>query len=202
MKDQERAEEIFIQSFLLKNLIMAKALIKLACRQIIDSNSSTDFEKKIFSDSYAEFQMKIQAYNQENKFLRYSEIVANDGRANSLHYKCSFAVLHHIEALKNKIPGLMDSAGRFSIPFAVPEFKLLESGIADNSLHKVAIIYTTDILTLVDSFGEYLVLATGNQSASVANPGLETFTVKMQDNLSVINYREIVEEKAITFLEV
>lgn len=180
---------------------MAKAFIKLAYRQIIDATSTGGFEKKIFHDSYAEFLMKIQAYNPGNKFSTYSDIAANDGRANSLHYKCSFAVLHHIETLKNKIPGLLDTAGRVAIPFDVAEFKVLESGITDKSLHKVAIIYSTDIFTLVDSFGEYLLLAAGDQSATIANPGLETFTLKMQDNLSIINYREIISEKTITFSE-
>jgi hypothetical protein len=180
---------------------MAQALIKLAYRQIIDANSQTDFEKKVFHDSYAEFLMKIQAYNPGNKFSKYSDIVANDGRANSLHYKCSFAVLHHIEKLMKKIPCLHDTAGRFNIPFDVPEFKVLESGIADKSLHKVAIIYTTDILTLVESFGEYLLLAMGNKSETIANPCLETFTIKMQENLSIVNYKEIVSESAVIFSE-
>lgn len=180
---------------------MAKALIKLAWRQVIDSSSTTDFAKRVFHDSYAEFLMKIQAYNPENKFSKYSEIVTNDGRANSLHYKCSFAVLHHIETLKNKIPDLHDEAGRFAIPFSIPEFKVLESGITDKRLHKVAITYVTDVLTLVESFGEYLVLAMGDEVESAANPGLETFTVKMKDNLSVVNYKEVVLEKALTYQE-
>jgi hypothetical protein len=178
---------------------MAKALIKLAYRQIIDINSAGDFEQKVFHDSYAEFLLKIQAYNPENKFSTFSEIVANDGRANSLHYKCSFAVLHHIETLHNKIPGLQDTAGRISIPFALPEFKLLESSINDKNLHKMAVIYITEIFTLLDSFGEYLLLSIGDQSESISNPGLETFTLKMQDNLSIINYKEIPVREAIAF---
>ena len=176
--------------------IMAKAFIKLAYRQIIDANSVGNFEKKIFHDSYAEFLLKIQNYNQENKFTKFSDIVAADGRANSLHYKCSFAILHHIETLKNKIPGLSDAAGRMSIPFEVPEFKVLESGITDKSLHKVAVIYTTGTFTLLNSFGEYLVLAEGDKSAN--DEAVETFTIKLQDNLSVISYCEAGEKMATT----
>jgi hypothetical protein len=184
-----------------KNLIMAKAFIKLAYRQIIDANSTESFEKKIFHDSYAEFLLKIQNYNPENKFAKFSDIVAADGRANSLHYKCSFAVLHHIETLRNKTPQLPDTNGRMNIPFEVPEFKLIESAINDKSLHKVAVIYITGVFTLLDSFGEYLLLATGDQSGPITNPGLETFTLKMQENLSIVNYREIVLEQPVTFSE-
>jgi len=173
---------------------MAKALIKLAYRQVIDASSTGSFEKKIFHDSYVEFMMKVQAYNPGMRFASFSEIVANDGRANSLHYKCSFAVLHHIETLNKQIPGLQDTAGRISIPFAIPEFKVLESGVTDKNLHKVAITYITDTVTLIDSFGEYLLLAMGDQTQPLGNQGLETFTFKMQDNLSIVNYKEIVAE--------
>jgi hypothetical protein len=176
---------------------MAKALIKLAYRQIIDVNAAGDFEKKIFHDSYAEFLLKIQAYNPGNKFSTFSEIVAGDGRANSLHYKCSFAVLHHIETLKNKIPGLQDNAGRIMIPFALPEFKVLESSIVDKSLHRVAIIYITSVFTLLDSFGEWLVLAAWDQSETTTSPDMETLTVKMQENLSIVSYSEIRVKEAI-----
>jgi len=180
---------------------MAKAFIKLAYRQIIDANSTGNFEKKVFHDSYAEFLLKSQSYNPGNKFSRFSEIVAADGRANSLHYKCSFAVLHHIEALRNKIPQLLDTAGRMNIPFEVPEFKLVESAINDKSLHKVAVIYITGVFTLLYSFGEYLLLATADQSRSINNPGVETFIIKMQEGLSIVNYREIVLEQPVTFSE-
>ncbi|HKB45633.1 MAG TPA: hypothetical protein VKC90_14645 [Chitinophagaceae bacterium] len=174
--------------------IMAKALIKLAYRQIIDASSTGSFEQKVFHDSYAEFLMKIQAYNPGKKFTTFSEIVANDGRANSLHYKTSFAVLHHIETLQNKIPGLQDEAGRINILFVIPEFKVLESGLADKALHKVAITYITDTITLIDSFGEYLLLSLGDQIHPAGNQELETFILGMQDNLSIINYKEIVSE--------
>jgi hypothetical protein len=173
---------------------MAKALIKLTYRQVIDASSTGSFEKKIFHDSYAEFLMKIQAYNPGKKFTTFSEIVANDGMANSLHYKTSFAVLHHIETLQNKIPGLQDEAGRINIPFVIPEFKVLESSITDKSLHKIAITYITDTITLIDSFGEYLLLALGDQTHPAGNQRLETFTLKLQPGLSIINYKEIVSE--------
>src|SRR6185369_15449898 len=111
-------------------------------KQVIDSTSTGSFEQRIFHDSYNEFLLKSQAYNQEKKFTTFTEIVANDGRANSLHYKLSFAVLHHIDKLNKKIPGLEGEAGLANIAFDVPEFKLLESNIVDSSAHKIAIIYT------------------------------------------------------------
>jgi hypothetical protein len=175
---------------------MNKALVKLAYRQVIDAASTGDFEQKIFKDSYAEFLLKIQPYNPGNKFTRFSEIVANDGKANSMHYKTGFAVFHHIETLNKKIPGLLDSAGRINVLFRIPEFKVLESSIVDKNLHKVAITYITDNIPLVDSFGEYLLLI--SDSPYLRTKELETFTLKMQPNLSIISYKEIdVKEESL-----
>ncbi len=171
---------------------MAKAIIKLAFRQVIDNSSAGEFEKKVFRDSYAEFLLKVQAYNPGNQRNKFSEIVAADGRAHSLHYKCSFSVLHHIEALGQRIPGLADTAGRMNIPFEVPEFRLLESSVTDPALHKVAIIYLTGAFILVESFGEWLVLAKDNKAT-------ETFTIKIQPELSVISYEPVPAEEVIRF---
>ena len=83
----------------------------------------------------------------------------------------------------------MDTAGRTNISFEVPEFKILESDTNDKSFHKVAVIYTTGLFTLVNSFGEWLILAAGDKP--LTEEMQETFTLKMQENLSVISYKEI-----------
>lgn len=169
---------------------MAKALIRLAYRQIIDASAKGIFEQKIFHDSYTEFLLKSQAYNPEKKFTTFSEMVSNDGRANSLHYKLSFAVLHHIETLNKSIPGLQDEAGRVNLQFTIPEFKLLESSTSDKSKHKVAVIYTTGDLTLIDNFGEWLLLSAADLSGDTGNETTETFVVRMQAGLSICSYKE------------
>jgi len=168
---------------------MTKALIKLAYRQVINAESTSNFEQRVFNDSYAEFLMKIQAYNPDGKFEKYSEIVANDGRANSLHYKTSFAILHHLEELKGKIPGLYDSADRIQLSYEVPEFKLIESGINDKSIHKVAITYITGTLTLIDTIGDFLLLAVGDQSEKEE---METFMLRTRPGISISSYKSLL----------
>lgn len=179
---------------------MAKALVKLAYRQVVDATATGSFEQKVFNDSYAEFLMKIQAYNPDKKYTKFSEIVANDGRANSLHYKTSFAVLHHIETLQGKVPGLQDNSGRSNLSFVIPEFKVVESSITDKNLHKVAITYITDTYTLLGSFGEYLLLTAGDQSKRTGEEQPEVITLQMQPGLSIIHYQEIVADKEAIYL--
>src|SRR3954465_13080394 len=90
---------------------MRKGLIKLAYRQIIDADSKGNFEKSVLSLSYEEFLMKSQAYNKDQKFKTFKEIVANDGKANSLHYKSGFSIGSLIQQL-DKIPILQDTLGK------------------------------------------------------------------------------------------
>ena len=161
---------------------MAKAIVKLAYKQVIDASSTGNFEKSVLFASYQEFLLKSQAYNPGNRLKTFSEMKNNDGRANSLHYKLSFSVGYCIEMLKNTIPGITDNLGN-NILFEVPRFELIASDITTIDAHKVAIIYTTGDLTLLNTFGEYMVLALPDSA--------ETFTVKMQDKLSVINYKEV-----------
>lgn len=164
---------------------MAKALIKLAYKQVIDAASAGEFERNVFRASFQEFLLKSQAYNQNARFKTFSELKANDGRANSLHYKLSFAVLNFIAALNNKIPALKDNAGN-NPAFEEPQFELIESDITDRAAHRVAIHYSTGLLTLLDTVEDYLILAPGDVSGDEA---AETFTLKMQAGLSVIYYK-------------
>ncbi|HVV56686.1 MAG TPA: hypothetical protein VHC47_15230 [Mucilaginibacter sp.] len=164
---------------------MCKAKIRLVYRQVIDSASQSGFEKAILKASYQEFLLKSQAYNPEGKFKTFSRMKANDGRANSLHYKLSFSVGHFIARLDNKIPLLKDNLGnRFT--FETARFELIESHTEDASLHQVAVNYETGILTLLEIFGEYLLLTADDQDGGES---LETFMLRMQPDLSVISYQ-------------
>ena len=164
---------------------MARALVKLVYRQVIDAASTGSVERNIFYASYDEFLMKSQAYNPEGKFKTFTELKTNDGRANSLHYKISFGALHFVKNFNDKIPELTDSVNN-SIAFNEARFELLESDVNDRNLHKLAINYSTDTLTLISIIGEYLLLAKGEV---FPNEPVETFILKMQPNLSITEYQ-------------
>jgi hypothetical protein len=166
-----------------------KAHIKIAFRQIIDVNCNSQFEKNVLRASFNEFVLKSQAYNLENRFRTFQEMVENDGRANSLHYKSGFAITNFIKALNNKMPVLQDSLAR-PIHFITHKFEIIDSDLSDASVHKVAVTYMTDTLTLFGSMGDYLLLGVGIQ-----NP-VDTFVLKMRDGLSIFNYVECGAENA------
>lgn len=166
--------------------------IKLAYKQILDATLQTSFEKNVFIASYNEFLLKSQAYNFEKKFKTFSEMKANDGRANSLHYKCSFAVISFISNLNKQIPGLQDSLGN-NVTFDTFKFEVIESDITDKSAHKVAITYFTGLFTLFEIIGDYMLLAAGDKSNNSSSEPVETFLLKMQPNLGIVSYQNSEE---------
>lgn len=170
--------------------------IKLSYKQVIDKNSPTTFAQDVFNDSYNEFIMQVQAYNPGNHLNTLAEVIAANPKANSLHYKVGFSIGLYINALNNQVPGLQDTLEQVNLSFESSSFKLLSSHIGDPHQHKVAITYTTRSLTLLGNYGQYLLLAQGELSKDALANGVETFMVKMQDGLSIIYYKESVEQLA------
>ena len=165
---------------------MRKALIKLAFRQLIDSSSEGTFEKDVFHDSYHEFLMQVQTYNQAGLYTTFGEVVAADPKAYALHYKVGFSVGLYVNSLNHQIPGLRDSLEQLAIPFATHQFAIIDSDIRDKTKHKISITYTTDTLTLLDSVGEYLLLSF--EEPTETGSELKTFFLKLQPNLSIVGY--------------
>lgn len=171
------------------------AFIKLSYRQVIDKNSSTAFAQDVFNDTYNEFMMQVQVYNPDNRFNTLAEVIAANPKANSLHYKVGFSIGLYIRALNNQVPGLQDTLGQVNLPFESSSFQILNSHIGDSSQHKVAITYTTGPLTLLGNYGQYVLLAHGELSKDELAEGVETFMLKLQDGLSIANYRETAVEQ-------
>jgi len=170
---------------------MEKALIQLAYRQIINEQCKGNFEQNILLVSYNEFLLKSQAYNLDRKFNTFREIVNNDGRANSLHYKLSFPVLPFVEQLQKKIPLLKDNAGK-NIVFDNWQFELIDSDVRHRSQHTIAINYYTDTITVIETLGEYMLLAAGDRSDNPTGIA-DCFVLKMQDGLSITKFQQLTE---------
>ena len=168
---------------------MPTAIIQLSFTQIISASSQTDFEKNILRLSYQEYKMKSQAYDPDGAVTTFSALKAKDGRANSLHYKTGFAIGGLVEGLKNIIPNLSDTGGQ-PVRFEAFRFEVLESHISDQLLHKVAIHYITDWLMMLQTIGDTLLLSKNKELEDISRKPVETFMLKMQEGLSIIQYQE------------
>jgi hypothetical protein len=166
---------------------MFRAKVKLVYKQEIDDTSDGDFERAIFFASYDEFVQQSMAHNRGGRVKTFSRMCDLDREANSLQQKIEFSVLYLVSQLNNKIPLIKDNLG-LSLDFETPKFELIASHTEDISQHRVAVYYETAALTLIEFMGEYLLLA---HSGKAENMLSNTFVVKMQPNLSIVNYRGI-----------
>jgi hypothetical protein len=173
---------------------MATALIKLTYRHIIDAAAQTDFERNIFHATYQEFRMKSQTYNLNGDLKTFSEMKAKDGRANSMHYKMSFAALHFLIPLNNKIPFLQDAVGN-QLNYEQPVFELIESDIRQIKAHRVGIKFTTGTLMLHQVIGNNMILSLEDLLHDDRD-FIDTFTLPMQSNLAITSYRDLNKQSA------
>ena len=170
---------------------MVKSLIKISSKQIITTNSKSDFETSVFKVSYNLFLIASQEYNVEGQFTTFEEMMKNETRASSLHYKCGDAVKEIVRSLNNKIPTLYDTLGRPNITFKEYEFEIIQSDIQNIEKHMVAITYTTSELILLNTFGNYLLLSKGNNFQNSSKDCLDTFTLELKETISIVQCKEL-----------
>ncbi|HVI44979.1 MAG TPA: hypothetical protein VM802_08915 [Chitinophaga sp.] len=169
---------------------MQPAQITLTFRQVINASSTGDFESRVFEDSYIEFIMQAQAYNQEKLYRTFSELKTHKPKSNSLHYKVGFAVGLYVQELGGRIPGVKDSLGVTALPFDTHHFEIIESDIEDRQQHQVAIIYTTPPLTWLGVVGDRLLLVSNDQSY-LNNGAQATFMLPLQPQLAISSYKAL-----------
>src|ERR1700712_2957657 len=108
---------------------MSKGLIRFCYRKIIDSSSQKLWDKYVFDDTYQEFFMQAQFYNQEKKYNTFQELLANVPNADKLHYLASTAAVGYIQQLKEIMPDIVNIYGKNCLPFKQFKFEIIQSHI-------------------------------------------------------------------------
>lgn len=163
--------------------------IKLSYRQMIDRNSNSPFEKQVFEDSYCELLMQAQRYNKDNQFKSFQDMIANDPKARSLHYKVGFAIGLYVKELDQWIPGLTDNLGALRIPFNDYQFSIVESDLTDKKKHIVSITYTSPAMLLLGSAGHSLIIGSADAAEPATDNWINSFLLPMQEGLTISEYR-------------
>jgi hypothetical protein len=118
---------------------MSKKVITLCYRKIIDATNVSPWDKFIHEDSFAEFKMQAQFYNQEQRFTTFAEMLVNTPEAEKLHFLVSAAVTGYLRQLNGIIPDILDNLGRRFLTFENFKFEIINSDINEPEKHKVAI---------------------------------------------------------------
>jgi hypothetical protein len=141
---------------------MEKKIITLCYRKIIDINSVKPWDKLVFEDSYREFKMQAQLYNQERKYHTFSELVYNVKGAEKLHFLVSAAIINYLKQLHETIPDIANNIGRQFLSFKQFKFEIINSDLNDMTKHSVAINFYSEPLIWHETVGPYLLTSSFN----------------------------------------
>ncbi|GAB3802801.1 hypothetical protein GCM10028819_31670 [Spirosoma humi] len=169
---------------------MVKGLIQLSYRKIIDVNSPKLWDKYVFDDTYQEFFMQAQFYNQANTYATFQELIDHVPNAERLHYLTSQAAIGYIRQLAKTIPDIVNVSGKLCLPFTNFKFEIIQSNVQHKETHKIAIYFYSDPLTWIDTIDTHLLISYGDQRAALRE-GLDVTTdlISLQPYLSISSFQ-------------
>ncbi|MEH3113363.1 hypothetical protein [Pedobacter terrae] len=159
--------------------MMALASINLSVKQYFNFMCRTDFERRIFHDTYKEFQERSKIYSLDERLHTFSQMQQANKKAIALNQKLQYAVMNSIAALAYKMPVLNDIENR-PILFDNAELHICASDLLNKAAHVVSITYTSPKLILHEIVGDLLIL-------SYSAKDYEKSMVKISENVKV-NY--------------
>lgn len=145
---------------------MNKRIIKLCYRKIIGSTVSKQWDKLVFEDSYKEFLMQAQFYNQEKKYTAFSEIINNVPGSERLHFLVSSSVIGYLKQLNGIVPDVLNSLSKHFLSFKNYKFEIINSDVKDKSKHQVAVNFFSEPLEWIDTIGNQLLVSDGKKNES------------------------------------
>ncbi len=179
-----------------------KGLIKLCYRKVIDVSSTSVWDKYVFEDTYKEYYMQAQQFDQQSKYGTFQEMVKHIPSAEQMHYLVSTAAVNYIRQLDGVFPEVLNVMGERCVPFENFRFEILESDIKNKEQHKVAIRFYSNVLTWIGSIDNQLVFAKGDQSLQIHSGELiETEMLLWRSNLTIHSFRQIMVPVAYKHFE-
>lgn len=138
---------------------MANRTITLCYRKIIDTSAAKPWEKLIWEDSYTEFKMQAQLYNQEKKYRTFAQLLQHEPGAEQLHFLVSAAVIGYIRQLNETVPDILNNLGKHFLGFTKFQFEIINSDLQDKTKHQVAINFYSEPLVWHDTIGHFLLVS-------------------------------------------
>lgn len=165
--------------------------IRLAYRMVIDYQSNSLWEKYVFEDTYAEYKMQHQTFdNKENPSQTFKELRRKNVNADQMHFLVSTAATHYIEQLNNNIYQIKDHLGSSYLTFEFFKFEIINSDIQNIENHKIGITLYSPVLRYLDKFND-LILISQN---IIDDENIETLMFQLRPNLSISHWNIKIPE--------
>lgn len=164
-----------------------KAKIKLAFRIVIDQNSTMAWDKYIFEDTYFEYKIQHQVFDdKQNPVKNYWELLLKNSHADRIPFLLSSAVVNYVSQLNGEIKSLPDVLGNTFFPIESFKLDLISSNVEDSSKHKVGLTFYTPELLLIDIIDNKYLL-----SKNSSGDNFETFMFGFHPQVAIAYYNAV-----------
>ncbi|WP_443945815.1 hypothetical protein ACJVDH_01540 [Pedobacter sp. AW1-32] len=167
---------------------MAKKVIILCYRKIIDINHTSLWDQYVHEDSFSEFRMQAQLFNPEQKYNSFSDLLIHVPGADKLHFLVSAAITGYMQQLKGIVPDVLDNLGRRFISFENFRFEIINSDLRDIQKHKIAINFFSKPFIWHDTVDNYLLVS---QEKGESETDFFTNLFQLQPYLSIHSLKHI-----------
>ncbi|MBS7255252.1 hypothetical protein [Flavobacterium branchiicola] len=156
--------------------------IKLAYRIVLDNTSTFLWDKYVFEDTFKEYQMQSQQFNSvANPKNTFRELLAENEKAQQLHFLTGIAANSYVEELKGNFHRVTDVLGNNYFPFINYQLDIINTDSTDISKHRIGITFYSPLLTYFGIVeGNYLVSKNSDDTNEY-----ETLMFPVQKNLSI-----------------
>lgn len=146
----------------------------------------------VFEDTYKEYFMQAQQFDQLKQYNTFRELLEKEPKADRMHNLVSTAAIGYLRQLNGLIPEVTNTSGKLFLPFSNFRFELLQSHIKDKSQHKVVIYFYSDHMVWLDTIDRFMLLANSNQTEALeASEEVETELLEIVPNLSISSVKHI-----------
>lgn len=134
---------------------MRKAKIRIVAALEIKQNSTDQIHVDIFNSTYQEFQVQMG----RGQISTFSTLKSySPPNAIAVERQIAIAGAYYLNQIERFFNNVHPRLGDFKIPATNIEIKLIESDVQDPSKHLIKLLFISDELILIDSYGENLLL--------------------------------------------
>ncbi|RYF72013.1 MAG: hypothetical protein EOO39_12890 [Cytophagaceae bacterium] len=167
-----------------------KGIIRLSYRKVIDATAQRPWDRLVFDDTWQEFYMQAQSFNPTGQYRYLWEILANVPDADKLHNLTSRAAMGYLRQLNDRIPDIVNAQGLTSLPFNQFKFEVMAAQVEQKDTFRIAIFFYSDPLTWIDTVGNQLLVAYGDQQTALQQgQAISTDLIPLQPELSIWSYQ-------------